>query len=54
LEHIDISAIIKGVIVGDRTPKVYYPLINYLCKNLKIESRVIYWDDGIPLILMCN
>lgn len=38
LEYLDISSSIKGVIAGDATPEVYFPLINQLSEQLKIES----------------
>jgi hypothetical protein len=44
LEYIDISTSLKGVIVGDRTPEAYIPLIDQMCNDLNIEFRKAYWD----------
>jgi len=48
MEYIPIIDYVKGVVVGDRTPKVYYPLIQFLCKRLNIECKQIYWERGVP------
>jgi hypothetical protein len=54
MEYIDIGSSIKGVIVGDRTPKVYFSLINKLCEALQIESRRLHWDKGTPHLIYCK
>jgi hypothetical protein len=54
LEYLDVSSLIKCVIVGDRTPKVYIPLINQMCTYLNIESRKAYWDKGKSHLLLCK
>jgi len=54
LEYIDISSLMRCVIVGDRTPKAYFPLINQMCSALNIESRWAYWDRGKPHLLHCR
>ena len=54
LEYIDISSSIKGIIVGDRTPKVYFPLVDQLCEKLHIESRQAHWVKGTPYLLLCK
>lgn len=54
LEYLDVSSLIKCVIVGDRTPDVYIPLINQMCTDLNIESRRAYWVKGQPHLLLCK
>jgi len=54
LECIDISTSLKGVIVGDRTPEPYIPLINKMCKDIKVESRKAYWSRGKLHLLTCE
>jgi hypothetical protein len=54
LEYLDISSWIKCVIIGDRTPKAYIPLINQMCADLNIESRRAHWDKGKPYLVFCN
>ena len=46
VEYLGISSSIKGVIVGDKTSSVYFPLIKKLCDNLGIESLKVRWDSG--------
>lgn len=46
LEYIDISSVIKCVIVGDRTSKVYFPLIKEICNKLEIETQKVSWHHG--------
>ncbi|MCH8010941.1 MAG: DUF2971 domain-containing protein [Candidatus Marinimicrobia bacterium] len=53
-EYFYINSIIKGVIAGDRTPKVYLPIIEKQCEALNIECRRIEWDRGKPHLLLCN
>lgn len=53
-EFLKINSIIKGVVAGDKTPKLYFPILKKLCKNLKIECRRITWDRGEPMLLLCN
>ena len=54
LEYLDVSSLIKCVIVGDRTPDAYIPLINQICTDLHIESRRAHWSkDGVHL-RRCN
>ena len=54
LENLDISSSIKCVIVGDRTPEAYIPLINQRCAELNIESRRARWDRGQSNLLLCK
>jgi hypothetical protein len=42
VEYLDIGSSIKGVVAGEKTPKVYFPLIQQLCDKLQIESRRAY------------
>lgn len=46
LDYIDIDSSIKAVITGDRTPKVYDPLISTLCTEFNIELKHIHWING--------
>ena len=45
-EYVDISASLRAVIVGDRTPDVYFPLIEQLSHRYKATCRRAYWDRG--------
>jgi len=54
LEYLDISSLIKCVIVGDRTHKAYISLINKMCSDINIESRRVYWDKGKSHLLLCK
>jgi len=53
LESIEIQTdkIIKGIIVGDRFPKVYKPTVELLCDKLKIEYRKLHWEKREFLLL---
>ena len=44
LKYLDISSSIKGIIAGDGTHEVYFPLIKQLREKLEIESRKVYWS----------
>ena len=52
--YFDIEPILKYVIIGDKTPKIYYPIIKELCSNLNIECRRVEWSKGEPNLLLCN
>ncbi|MDD5064899.1 MAG: DUF2971 domain-containing protein [Phycisphaerae bacterium] len=53
LECLDISASLKGVIVGDRTDKLYnIHLIKQMCENLKIECLKAHWSTSSPHMLL--
>lgn len=54
LEYLDVSSLIKCVIVGDRILEAYIPLINQMCTDLNIESRRAYWDRGKYHLLLCK
>lgn len=45
---IDVTSILKGIIVGDRTPDVYTPLIKQLGHNLNVEVLKARWIPGTP------
>jgi len=53
LESIEIQTnkIIKGIIVGDRFPKVYKPTVEQLCDKLKIEYKKLHWEKREYLLL---
>lgn len=53
-EYIDINKSIRGIIVGDRTPKVYFPLIRRLADRYGIEYRRAYWERGTPHLILCE
>lgn len=51
-EYLDISASLKGVIVGDRTDKRYNThLIKRMCENLNIEYLQASWCTSSPHML---
>lgn len=54
LEYLDVSSLIKCVIVGDRTPEAYIPLINQMCNGLNIESRKASWYRGKYYLQLCK
>jgi len=51
-EFIDISTTLRGVIAGDRTPEVYFPLIEELSRKYKAICRHAYWDRGKANLLL--
>lgn len=53
-EYLNISKFIKGVIIGDRTSKIYFSLIKELCSNLNIECRRLYYYEGKMHLLATN
>lgn len=55
-EFININKSIKGIIAGDRTPDVYFPLILQLSERYGIECRRAYWERGLgrPCLLPCK
>lgn len=54
LEYLDVSSLIKCVIVGDRTPEAYIRLISQMCTDLNIESRKAHSDRGKFHLLLCK
>ena len=52
LEYLDISTLLKGVIVGDRIRDPYIHLIKQMCKDLNIECRQAYWSTSKPHMLL--
>ncbi len=53
LECLDISTSLKGVIVGDRTDKLYnIYLIKQVCENLKIECLKAHWSTSEPHMIL--
>lgn len=52
LQYVDISASLLGVIAGDRTPEVYFPLIEQLALKYKATCRRAYWDRGKAHLLL--
>ena len=50
-EYIDISTTLRGVIAGDRTPEVYFPLIDELSRRYTAICRRAYWDRGKAYLL---
>jgi hypothetical protein len=54
IDYVDISSCIKGVVAGDRTSQVYYPLVRQMCAELKVEARRVSWSRGKPYLLACE
>ena len=50
-EYISIRDYVKGVIIGDRTPEVYFRLIGSLCEKLKIGCLKIHWKGLAPSLI---
>lgn len=52
-ESLDISATncIKGIILGDRFPRVYKPTVEQLCKELKIEYKKLHFEKRRYMLL---
>lgn len=48
---VDISNAIRGIIAGDRTPKVYYPIIRKLSEQYGVECKYVHWEKGAPFLL---
>lgn len=44
--YLSILEFIKGVIIGDRTPEVYIPIIKKMCGEIDIECRKIHYSKG--------
>jgi hypothetical protein len=51
-EHVDISTSLRAVIAGDRTPEVYFPLLEQLSYRYKATCRRAYWDRGKAHLLL--
>lgn len=53
LQSIDIPLIncIKGLILGDRFPKVYRPTVEQLCNELGIGYKKLHWEKRRYLLL---
>lgn len=49
--YINIESSLKGIILGDRFPKVYYSLVKDICKNLKIKLKYFHYEAGEFLLL---
>jgi len=45
-ESLNISNSLRAVVAGDRTPKVYFPLIRTLAEKYQAACRHAYWDRG--------
>ena len=52
-QSLDIQATncIKGIILGDRFPRVYKPTIEQLCKELKIEYKKFHFEKRNYILL---
>lgn len=48
VQELDVRRILKGIIVGDRIPEVYIPLIRQLCADLDIEVLQARWTQSDP------
>jgi hypothetical protein len=49
-KFIDISAAIRMIIAGDRTPKVYYPIIRQQAEKYGAHCRYVHWERGMPFL----
>ncbi len=54
LEYLDVSSLIKCVIVGERTPEAYIPLVDQMCSELSIEFRIASWTLRQPSLRSCS
>ncbi len=54
LEFLDITSSIRAVIVGDRTPEVYYSTVNELCARYGIQCRRAYWTNSGMRLVLCK
>ncbi len=52
VEYIDVSSSIRGIIAGDRTPEVYFPILKAFSRNLQVEARQAHWDRGKSHLLL--
>jgi hypothetical protein len=52
VDYIDIGSSIRGIITGDRTPKVYFPLLESYSRDLNVEARQARWDRGKSHLLL--
>jgi hypothetical protein len=52
VEYVDISVSIRGVIAGDRTPEVYFPILEAFSRDLHVEARQARWDRGNSHLLL--
>jgi hypothetical protein len=52
VEYVDIGSSIKGIIAGDRTPEVYFPLLEQFAGKYGIVARHAYWDRGKSHLLL--
>ena len=50
-EYMDISKSLKAVVIGDRTPEVYLPLIKSQCADLGVRYRKVIWSNATPLLV---
>ena len=41
-----VSECLIGIILGDRFPEVYMPVIDKLSKNIGFEYRILHWESG--------
>lgn len=48
VQDIDITSTLKGIIVGDRTPDIYIPLIKQLGGNLDVKVLKAKWTQSTP------
>ena len=45
-DYVDISTSLRAVVAGDRTPEVYFPLLQGLAQGLHAACRRAYWERG--------
>ena len=50
LNFLDIAKSIRGVIVGDKVPKVYHPLIKKLCQSVDIDIVGLSFASRFPCL----
>ena len=52
LQYLQIDDAVRGVIAGDRTSEVYFPLLKQLSAKFNAECRQVYWDRGEAHLLL--
>ena len=45
IPYLDLHSSLKGIITGDRTHEVYFPLLRDLSAKLRVEARQAYWQE---------
>jgi hypothetical protein len=51
-DYISLGNSLKGIIVGDKCPEVYFSMIEDFAESFNCDCRQLYWLDWKPYLLL--